>query len=739
MVPGVDNIHYDVYLSPRLRRISRELIQLLMHKHSPASELKGQDVESVEWIKVRDEFIHYCGEVMLAGIHKAKQNQEIQNNFLVQAAVVKMLIDITQKQFEEMTGHYKNIIRKYEISQSRDLSYIVRLKEELLKTVKDKEMIIRKVSDELFKYMSESQSDDLKKIREANFGRRSILPRNFFANPIAHVDNSIDDYFMIQEYVLLGNRLDDPLKYNTILALLTNFFSRLPLKNTDQDPPVPEPDPEETETNQVAMGLERWINQVDNIDILFNYFPTERAYKLHKKQKNAPGETKLLKASAKTQKALFNSFYKIIKANKLMKGIVASYEMQEYYHQYCPPLLPIEVLKYLISPKARRSVIAKMKRTKGYSRKSVSLKPLLKLSNNQWRVNRQQRKKYLIRFLKDFLRFHRDLQNHKKLKEAMDWINLTEDEKTIKLSRVNRLLYEFLLPSEQGHEEKPVVNHVIIKADVRGSTDITYQIKERGLNPASYFSLNFFDPISAILPDYGASKVFIEGDAVILSIDEKEGSPQDWYSVARACGLAINILMITQRYNAKSKKHRLPVLEQGIGICFRNSPPTFLLDGEDRIMISHAINLADRFSGCSKKLRKKLGSNKPPFNLYVYQTASDEDMDDTADDSFVRFNINGIELNAEGFEKLKQEIRLQDMTCQIPELQDEAFTVYTGTFPTMTGKYQRLVIRESPIPVVTPDGFNTVRLTNQKYYEVCTNRRLYEHVKKRQSRVSDPA
>ena len=65
------------------------------------------------------------------------------------------------------------------------------------------------------------------------------------------------------------------------------------------------------------------------------------------------------------------------------------------------------------------------------------------------------------------------------------------------------------------------------------------------------------------------------------------------------------------------------------------------------------------------------------------------------------------------------------MTCRLPELQDDAFMVYTGTFPTMTGKYQILVVREAPIPVVSPGSLRPLRITPHKYYEVCTNRRLY--------------
>ena len=48
---------------------------------------------------------------------------------------------------------------------------------------------------------------------------------------------------------------------------------------------------------------------------------------------------------------------------------------------------------------------------------------------------------------------------------------------------------------------------------------------EQGLNPASYFSLNFYDPVNKLLGKYGAQKVFLEGDAIILAILEREGEP----------------------------------------------------------------------------------------------------------------------------------------------------------------------------------------------------------------------
>jgi hypothetical protein len=300
------------------------------------------------------------------------------------------------------------------------------------------------------------------------------------------------------------------------------------------------------------------------------------------------------------------------------------------------------------------------------------------------------------------------------------------DKKILALSKANHTLYEFLLPHEQEMGEKPIMNHTIIKADLRGSTDITHQMNERGLNPASYFSLNFFDPITEILSEYDAHKVFIEGDAIILSIFERLETPSGWYSVARACGMAINMLMIINRYNKKSQEYQLPVLELGIGICQRADAPTFLFDGDNRIMISPAINLADRLSGCNKSVRRIIRKNISPFNLFVFQGVSDQEMKKTADDLLLRYNVNGIELNEAGFRKLAQEIDLKPFHGDIPDLKLEKVSLFTGKFPTKSGRYQRLVLREAEVPAVNPQDLSQIQFTHRKYYEVCTSPKLYK-------------
>jgi class 3 adenylate cyclase len=436
------------------------------------------------------------------------------------------------------------------------------------------------------------------------------------------------------------------------------------------------------------------------------------------------------------QRRIFNVFYDKFKQRKIIQRIIASSEMKSVYLEYCPPLVPQQVLQYFITGEGKRSLANHLKRLKDYYGKSVSTASLKKTAIKIGRLSNQTRHRYFLKYLRGFFRYNRDLQNYKLLKQAMDRINLVIDDKTAALSKTNNTLYEFFLPQEQVFElvTKPVTSHVIMKADVRGATEITRQLHESGLNPASYFSLNFFKPISEIVSQYGALKVFIEGDAIILAILERKDDEAGKYCVSRACGLAINMLHVINRYNAKSRKYSLPILELGVGIVYHDAPPAYLLDGKKRIMISPAINLADRLSSCARSLRRTLDKKERPFNLYVYQalSASDDKLSD--DEIFMRFNVNGIELNESGFDKLAREIDIKTMNCIIPEIQKEPIIIHTGKFPLVTGTFQRLIIREEWVQELDTTDYKPAGIVNRKYFEICTNEPLKKYIEKEENR-----
>ncbi len=724
---GVDNIRYDVFLSPDFCKSVSKLTTQAMAAHTHSDEVLNL-AKASNLPKEREEFRRLCHEVMLDAINKAKMREELQIDYLAQAAIVKLLTVEIRNRYEEIVLHFKNVIREYAISNKQEDA--LQLKEELSGILERKKTILFNVTSEMFHYLLDVQNKKLRNMRESNFGEGLILQDHIFSNPLLHAEDQTDDFFMIREYdLILGHRVEDPDKYEVLISLVRNCLREIDEKHSMPVASLSEMMANEEEGNRqqdIEEKISEWICHMENADILFNYFQSGQRVRALKKQGGDAADISETSARISEQKKMLRFFYRKFKKKELLQRIVALYEMQPIYLEYCPPLVPQLVLQFLISPKARKGVSARLKRVRKYYNKSFSLRPLRKLILRLEKVKGKTRKTYLIRFLSAFFRYHRDFQNFTMIREAMDSINLVTKEKIIALSRANNTLYEFLLPHEQEAEEKPVISHVIIKADVRGSTDIVHKMKQKGLNPATYFSLNFFDPITDILPDYRANKVCIEGDAYILSIYERENAPEGWYSVARACGLALNMLTIIRRCNAKNKKYQLPELELGIGITYRDSAPTIFFDGDNQIMISSAINLADRLSGCSKPVRKKMAGTKRPFNLYVFQAASDKEVAATADDLSLRYNVNGIELSKTAFEKLSREIDLQKTDGSV---YNEKQRLYTGKFPTVTGMYQRLIIREARIPRVDPETLKPTERTSRKYYEVCTNPKLYEYMK----------
>jgi class 3 adenylate cyclase len=180
----------------------------------------------------------------------------------------------------------------------------------------------------------------------------------------------------------------------------------------------------------------------------------------------------------------------------------------------------------------------------------------------------------------------------------MERVNLVTTEQARELSRLNNRLYECVLQEEAKPKHDNVISHVILKADVRGSTKMTQDLLARGLSPASHFSLNLHEPVKKLLDRYGAKKVFIEGDAIVLAIFETESTVAFARAVAKACVLSKQMLAVCNSYNDGAASSYLPALEIGIGVAFQGSAPTYWTDGDSRIMISKALNLSDRLSGC---------------------------------------------------------------------------------------------------------------------------------------------
>lgn len=710
---GVDNVRCDVHLSDGLHKTVHNLVLLILAKHTRAEEILNLD-KSVSLPDEKEQFKRLCTEVLTDAVNKAKLRDQPVINTLAQVAVIKLLLKEIKNSYDNLLDMGGNAVREYEIASKREKT--ISMKNTLTNLTQQKNILLCAISREIFQSLSEIYHHGLNEMRRINFGDEAIISDDVFLNPMLFAENPSDNVFMLEEYdILMGHREEDPDKYQALIDTVSKAFSEI----NDKDG--------ETSDETFREKLNEWIGNEDNVDILFNHFQTRHLMRQLKMKKGDKNQIKAMNEEAAAQKKRLDFFYKKFRQAGLMQRIAALYEMRPIYSEYCPPLVSQVIVQYMIVPSNRKAVRQRLERSKGFYGKTFSSEELDMAAMRCKKIGKSAKKAYLMRFLKAFFRYHRDFQYANMLRNAINTIHLVTEEKIIRLSKTNNTLYEFLLNHEQVFEEKPIIRHVIIKADVRGSTDITHRMTERKLNPASYFSLNLFDPITKILGEYDASKVFVEGDAIILSVFEREETPEGWYGVARACGLAMNMHSIVQRYNTRNQEYQLPIIELGIGISFKDGAPLFLFDGANRIMISSAINLADRLSGCSKAVRKKSELSKGHFNLYVFQTVSEEEMSKTADDLFLRYNVNGIELNASGFKKLRKEIDLKSISATMATFgTSESNTFYVGKFPTVHGQYQSLVIREAPVPQINPDTLEIIKITSKNYYEVCTNPKIID-------------
>ncbi len=733
LLPGVDNIHIDVRISPALCIAVRELAEHLINRFAGLDEIAGWKMAGNRFQQF-ELFKNLCTEVMQNAINQANQKGEIQIDMLAQAAMCVLFLNEVGACYQLAMQKLRRHLLRHERRQTQEL--IMVLREKRIFMSRSRERIIGRVLEHFFSIWIEINCDQVDSLREVYFGAKNPLPAAIFSNPLFAVDNQPDAALMTDVYALMGHRQDDPNRLENISDLLKTFVLRMlqrsPLFLDDiiqLADSVSAPDANDDHWRREA--VEKLMQNPLALAHAFDFFKTRRRMMELKQAKADAVRIRLLAARARHQKRMLKALIKLFAKHRLVQSISAAYVLKDFYRQYCPPLHPQEVLSFLIEPTSRPRTRARLKKMVYPKGKKISLSVMKRQARRLKFLGYKERYMHVLWFLGAISQFSRDQFYYHMLKDATDAIRLVVDQRDIRLSRANRTLYEFLLTDEQSDRQKTITSHVVIKADVRGSTEIVAQMNAKGLNPASNFSLNFFDPITALLGGYGASKVFIEGDAIILSILGYQDQPQNGFIVARACGLAINVLRVVEQYNRKNVANGLPPLILGIGIDWVDGAPTFFFDEDHQIMISPAINHADRLSSSSAELRFIMDNREMPFDVYAFHTLVGSGSGRAGDIKKLYYNVSGIHLGPDAFRQIEREIRLRRVECSLPEFPGRKICLHAGKFPTLDGNYRDLVIREAPVPRIDPDDFRIVGLTDEKYYEVSTRQRLYDLVKER--------
>jgi hypothetical protein len=779
---GVDNIHHDVFLSPKFVQAARDYLFDVIRQHTSSTYLPGIELRPTRGPD-SSAFRKLLSELLQSALTQAKYHKNIEIDVLFRLGLLKFLTFEIGNQFANLILEGKEWIRKrgehFERSQQAHV-----IKARLSELQSARRGVIRRVGQQVAQIVADVEDVVIAKARRALFGDDFASYYELCKNRLIFLDGGKDDVFFLEHYVLLGNYARDPDRFEAMDTLFQEFIreagvtlghdpahadaiqSHTGLLETIQairtDIATLEEQREATRkrldrgdgffTKFLASGdpadlkaslndletrlkhqeckLEEMGPQIDAARQKLDFFVKDHAGKLGE-YLNEPENAKRLfdagsasEAEAPNRARLLARLLDRLEQHEILYHVLASYEIRPIAPDYCPPVHLQQLRKALVSKEELKQVEQVIKQVPA---KKLSLKVIEELSKKIRRYSREEMQGFVLKFASDFLRLRRDLRDAEHLTTCMERVNLVTTEKARELSRLNNRLYECVLPEEARPEQDNVISHVIIKSDVRGSTRMTQDLLSRGLSPASHFSLNLHEPVKKLLDRYSAKKVFIEGDAIILAIFETESTVAYARPVAKACILSRQILSVCNSYNERASSSDLPALELGLGVAFQGSAPTYWTDGDSRIMISKALNLSDRLSGCAKLAKRMLAGQKTHFSVFQFLNTMEGASAEELDEFLVRYNHNGIELNDEGFQKLSEEISLESIDTKLDmPWGKQSVTLFYGEVP-LGESVELLVLRKAFARQLLPDG-KIGGPTTHPYYEVCTSPALYDLV-----------
>lgn len=703
---GVDNLRHDVVLSPKFAELARAQITRQLTRHGELEGLlKSDSNQGPAWMRTqaqvarpkqdRGEWKIALGELLLASLNRAKKESNLSIDLLARLAVTKFLRTEMNLQFAQVVERCRVQLKSYDNARQQSA---VEYRERIAGFQVRKRIILRKTGQEIFETLREVEKNTLARTRRSFFGEETStatwLSYPLFMNRLLFSDDGRDDYLCAEHYVMLGNWDRDPDRYGRMREIASGFLRSLYGEKVNVD------------------TLDSWMNVPDNARELVGTGTPEDS------------------AAGESQQDRLAAWVRLLEDERVMENVIASYYVVPLLTEYAPLINP-QQLKNALVDRTECDRVERLIQEHGKLSPNNLYAGVAKVAS----CRGAERAKVAARFLADFLHYHRDLRRLEVINAALDSVNLVGNERLQELSRVNGTLYEFLLPEEKGQAESGrVLRHVVMKADVRDSTRLTRTMMDKGLNPASYFSLNFYDPVNKLLQKYGAQKVFLEGDAIIVAILEREGEPS--LSVSRMAVLAREIIEIVRGYNEMMQRSGMPQLELGIGITLQDSAPLYLMDGERQIMISEALNESDRLSACNKRARKVMEPQAGPFHVYAFQ-AADIDENGNPEDVTLSFNLSGIRMNEPAFKKLQQEISLEPLKVKLPasfaSSDKGEYGLYSATVPVDRDIFRKIVVRESRIPRIDSADFSIKGWTERRYYEICTDAAIYAALEKRKA------
>ena len=416
---GVDNLRHDVHLSPKFTETARAHVARLIARHGDVEGLLAAEATTST---PRTPFLNKLTNVLKPGqksepsdfktlltelhvgaLNRAKGENKVAIDLLARLAVIKFLRLELNSQFAQVLERCRMMLKSYEgVRQLKALEY----RERVASFQVRKKIIQRKTGQDLFLLLRDIEKETLARMRRSRFGENDSEGHKLLINRLVLSEDGRDDYLCAEQYVMLGNWDRDPDRFIRMREVTCEFLRSLEIDLPDED-----------------AELDPWLNAPENAQALVGG--------------GTPSEST---PEGRSQKARLSAWVRYLEDQSVMEYVIASYEVVPLLSEYASRINPQQLKNALVD----RTECDRVERLIEEGGK-LSANNLYGAVGRVASCRGADRAKVAGRFLRDFLRYHRDMRRLEALNSALDSINLIGNAKLRELSAVNGTLYEFLL------------------------------------------------------------------------------------------------------------------------------------------------------------------------------------------------------------------------------------------------------------------------------------------------------
>src|ERR1035437_5857468 len=239
---GVDNIHHDVFLSPKFVELTEAYLLEFIRQSANLAFLSQTDrrktdrsqpdrrqtprresdrraarpPEAAVWKRHLADLLH-------AGLQHAKYEKNIEIDLLLRVALLKFLTQEISTQFANLMLEAKEWIRgRGEHFEQTEQAHVIKAR--LAELQADRRNMFRHAGQHVFQAMVEIEENSLASSRKALWGDEIGGAYDVLNNRLVFVEAGKDDVLFLDQYVLLGNYPRDQDRFETFDALLLDFL-----------------------------------------------------------------------------------------------------------------------------------------------------------------------------------------------------------------------------------------------------------------------------------------------------------------------------------------------------------------------------------------------------------------------------------------------------------------------------------------------------------------------------------